>query len=183
MSEKETKKIKKEFSIYEFEHEERFLEDQSSLGWHFKSLDRGNYIFEKDEEKEAREYLIDFFTEPLTDETVKVYNDDGFTITFIMNSGKDGIWYYFSRSKEENNAPKKHQIEGRVFLLTRVKNRIERFGLVIMVIALGYFAFAYFRYRETIYLITLLFVGAMAIYFYKIYSDIKKKIKEYESNT
>ena len=183
MSEKETKKIKKEFSIYEFENEERFLEEQSALGWHFKSLDKGNYIFEKDEGKEENEYLIDFFTEPLTEETVKVYNDEGFTITYIMNSGKDGIWYYFSRILEENNPPKKHQVEGRVFLLTRVKNRIERFGLVIMAVSLGYFGFAYFRFRETIYLVTLLFVGAMSIYFYKIYRDIKNKIKEYESNT
>ena len=183
MEEKETKIIRKEFSIYDFEKEEAFLAEESALGWHFKSLEKTDYTFEKDETVQPKEYLIDFYTEPLTEDTVQVYNDDGFYVEFVYNSGKDGIWYYFSREKGDNQPPKVHQTEGRIFLLTRVMNRIERFGLVIMALSLGFFTFTYIRYRELVFLLVAIMILVMAIYVYKIYHDIKVKIKEYQANT
>ena len=52
-----------------------------------------------------------------------------------------------------------------------------------MTLSLGFFTFTYIRYRELVFLLVAIMILGMAIYLYKIYHDIKVKIKEYQSNT
>lgn len=178
---KELKQITKEFTVYDFEQEESFLEEKAAEGWFFTELKGTKYHFEYDESREANEYLIDFYTKALDDERIKPYNDRGFILVHSMNSNKDGVWYYFARPISQDNGPKFHQNEGRLFLLNRVQTRLERVGLVLIMIALTFFIFMFIRERQAIYLLSVVFVALMGGYMFKIYRQILQKVKEIKS--
>lgn len=179
---KQTTTLRKEFSFYDFLKEESFLQEQTRDQWFFRELTSDKYLFEKEEGQPPREYLIDFYTTALDDETIEYYSAQGFEIDYVLNSAKEGVWYYFSRVENENNEPKKHNHKGRVYLLERVKNRIEKFGLVIMVLSLGFFVFQYIQTRTFVFLIAIIFIGAMSLYLYRLYTNLKKTISNLEAN-
>lgn len=181
MQEQDIRRIKKEFSIYDYEKEERFLEEVSEDGYRLEHIDNDIYYFVEDN-REPHEYQIDYYLNSIEEKVLNKYREQGFQLEYSLESSREGTFYFFSRPKNDSHPPKEHQIEGRVHLLTRVKNRIERFGLVILGAAFIFFGYLYIQSREASYLLAVIASGGVFFYFLMIWRKLKKTIKEMESS-
>ena len=78
-----------------------------------------------------RNYLIDFYTEPLTDESVQVYNDDGFYVEFVyITPAKMASGIIFHEKKATISHQRYIRVKEEFFLLTlELKTELKDLGL------------------------------------------------------
>lgn len=157
-------KIKKTFALYDYQEENKFLQEQYEKGYILDSLEEGIYHFKK------RDYQSD---EAVVHYSMEAYSpEEGVELLFSYPSAKGGYYHYLIVSKGMSLDP-----SDRNSVLELDLNRIERYTAIILLALLGFFLYLLIEYKNPIYLLVLIPGAILSLYTAKIRSKIKLIIK------
>lgn len=124
----ETKKLHKVFWIWEFEKEERWLNEMAQEGWALKKASLCTYVFEK---TEPGEYII----------RVKTLDNSSDFEHFMEELGAESVgrcfrWGYFRRSAEQGPFDMFSDMDSRIAHLNKIGKDVKLLCLANLVIGI-----------------------------------------------
>lgn len=124
----ETKKLHKVFWVWEYEKEERWLNEMSQEGWALKEASLCTYVFEK---TEPGEYII----------RVETLDNSSDFEHFMEELGAESVgrcfrWGYFRRSAEQGSFDMFSDMDSRIAHLNKIGKDVKLLCLANLVIGI-----------------------------------------------
>lgn len=169
-------KIKKEFKLIEDYQEETFLNEQLQAGYLLTAFDGENYRFEKT--KTNGVWMIEYRHQEMDNHERDYYNHQGFKLACVYKSEK-GYYYYLIHPDQHIDLDKYRNPKDRYELVETIKNRFDRFAIVIVLSSFTLFSYMYFKYKSPVYFIVLGMVVLVASYLASSYIRTIKRLNVY----
>ncbi|WP_228410212.1 DUF2812 domain-containing protein [Erysipelothrix piscisicarius] len=163
------------FSIIEFNEEVSYLETKAEEGLMLESYDGIGYHFKASEPAKLN-FEVAYTIEPMHDNLMDLYLNQGFILICDYRSEKGGTYYYFARPR--SNQPIESFNEDRVEVIQMMIHRIERFTGIVIGALLVFFIYLYLNYRNNLYFIIIGAGGVLGIYTYQLRRKAKAVLEE-----